>query len=169
MRPAVLCVAIRSRGNRLVYHYWCAASVRLLNGFIGINLAMWECAWASPKAHGATDNAAGSAVMLEAARLIQTLRLQPEERSGAHLGLARKRAAGFTHLCKEHFSTFENPKPEFAKLECISMSIPVSTHSRGVGRGSSEDQELPCVIARHFQRGPSLRARTRQPRRAPRS
>ena len=68
---------------------------------------------------GATDNAIGSSIMLEAARLIQSLGLKPRRTirvalwSGEEEGLL-----GSLAYVKQHFGTFEDPKPEFAKLDC---------------------------------------------------
>ena len=80
---------------------------------LGGHLDSWHAAT------GATDNGIGSSVMLEAARLIQTLGLKPRRTvrvalwSGEEEGLL-----GSLAYVKAHFGTFENPKPEFAKLDC---------------------------------------------------
>lgn len=80
---------------------------------LGGHLDSWHAAT------GATDNAIGSSIMLEAARLIQTLGLKPRRTirvalwSGEEEGLL-----GSLAYVKAHFGTFENPKPEFAKLDC---------------------------------------------------
>jgi Iap family predicted aminopeptidase len=80
---------------------------------LGGHLDSWHAAT------GATDNGIGSSIMLEAARLIQTLGLKPRRTirvalwSGEEEGLL-----GSLAYVKEHFGTFENPKPEFAKLDC---------------------------------------------------
>jgi hypothetical protein len=68
---------------------------------------------------GATDNAIGSSIMLEAARLIQSMSLKPRRTirvalwSGEEEGLL-----GSLAYVKQHFGTFENPKLEFGKLDC---------------------------------------------------
>jgi hypothetical protein len=68
---------------------------------------------------GATDNAIGSSIMLEAARLMQSLGLKPRRTirvalwSGEEEGLL-----GSIAYVKQHFGAFESPKPEFAKLDC---------------------------------------------------
>jgi carboxypeptidase Q len=68
---------------------------------------------------GATDNAIGSTIMIEAVRLIQALGLKPRRTirvalwSGEEEGLL-----GSLAYVKQHFGSFENPKPEFAKLDC---------------------------------------------------
>jgi carboxypeptidase Q len=80
---------------------------------LGGHLDSWH------SATGATDNAIGSSIMLEAARLIQTLGLKPRRTirvalwSGEEEGLL-----GSLAYVKQHFGTFENPKPEFARLDC---------------------------------------------------
>ena len=80
---------------------------------LGGHLDSWH------SATGATDNGIGSSIMLEAARLIQTLGLKPRRTirvalwSGEEEGLL-----GSLAYVKAHFGTFENPKPEFAKLDC---------------------------------------------------
>ncbi|HVN08568.1 MAG TPA: M20/M25/M40 family metallo-hydrolase [Patescibacteria group bacterium] len=69
-------------------------------------------------ATGATDNGIGSAMMLEAVRLLSTLHLHPRRTirialwSGEEEGLL-----GSLAYVREHFGSFENPKPEFAKLD----------------------------------------------------
>src|SRR2546421_4975431 len=66
---------------------------------------------------GATDNAIGSSIMIEAARLIQSLGLRPRRTvrvalwSGEEEGLL-----GSLAYVKQHFGTAEEPKPEFAKF-----------------------------------------------------
>jgi hypothetical protein len=68
---------------------------------------------------GATDNAIGSTIMIEAVRLIQALGLKPRRTirvalwSGEEEGLL-----GSLAYVKQHFGSFEDPKPEFAKLDC---------------------------------------------------
>ena len=80
---------------------------------LGGHLDSWH------SATGATDNGVGSSIMLEAARVIQSLGLKPRRTirvalwSGEEEGLL-----GSLAYVKEHFGTFENPKPEFAKLDC---------------------------------------------------
>jgi Zn-dependent M28 family amino/carboxypeptidase len=66
-------------------------------------------------ATGATDNAAGSTIMMEAARILQTLGVKPRRTirvalwGGEEQGLLGSRA-----YVEQHFGTVENPKPEFA-------------------------------------------------------
>ncbi len=67
---------------------------------------------------GATDNAIGCAIMMEAARLIETSGVKPRRTirvalwSGEEEGLL-----GSIAYVKEHFGQAENPKPEWFKLD----------------------------------------------------
>lgn len=69
-------------------------------------------------ATGATDNGAGSSMMLEAIRLLATLHVQPRRTirvalwSGEEEGLL-----GSLAYVKQHFGSFEEQKPEYAKLD----------------------------------------------------
>jgi hypothetical protein len=78
---------------------------------LGGHLDSWHAAT------GATDNAAGCTIMLEAARILNTLGVKPRRTirvalwSGEEQGLRGSRA-----YVKEHFGTFENPKPGYAKF-----------------------------------------------------
>ena len=73
---------------------------------LGGHLDSWHAAT------GATDNAIGCAIMMEAARILKTLNLKPRRTirvalwSGEEQGLLGSQA-----YVKEHFGTFENPKP----------------------------------------------------------
>jgi carboxypeptidase Q len=66
---------------------------------------------------GATDNAIGCAIMMEAARILQTLGVKPRRTirvalwSGEEQGLLGSQA-----YVKEHFGSFENPKPGYEKF-----------------------------------------------------
>lgn len=78
---------------------------------LGGHLDSWHAAT------GATDNAIGCAVMMEAARLIKASGLKPRRTirvalwSGEEQGLLGSQA-----YVKQHFGTAENPLPEFAKF-----------------------------------------------------
>ncbi len=78
---------------------------------LGGHLDSWH------SATGATDNAIGCAIMMEAARILKTLGVQPRRTirvalwSGEEEGLLGSQA-----YVKAHFGTFEEPKPEFNKL-----------------------------------------------------
>ena len=95
---------------------------------LGGHLDSWHAAT------GATDNAIGSSIMMEAARLIQRLGLKPRRTirvalwSGEEEGLL-----GSLAYVKQHFGTFENPKPEFAKLDCYFNVDTGTGRLRGAG------------------------------------
>jgi hypothetical protein len=78
---------------------------------LGGHLDSWHAAT------GATDNGIGCAVMMEAARILSAIGVKPRRTirvalwSGEEQGLL-----GSVAYVKEHFGTFENPKPEFAKF-----------------------------------------------------
>ncbi|MEW6212141.1 MAG: M20/M25/M40 family metallo-hydrolase, partial [Acidobacteriota bacterium] len=78
---------------------------------LGGHLDSWHAAT------GATDNAIGCAVMMEAARILKSLGLKPRRTirvalwSGEEQGLLGSQA-----YVKEHFGSAEDPKPEFFKL-----------------------------------------------------
>jgi hypothetical protein len=75
---------------------------------LGGHLDSWH------SATGATDNAIGCTVMMEAIRILQAVGAKPRRTirlalwSGEEQGLLGSQA-----YVKEHFGTFENPKPEF--------------------------------------------------------
>ncbi|HUR21436.1 MAG TPA: M20/M25/M40 family metallo-hydrolase [Vicinamibacterales bacterium] len=78
---------------------------------LGGHLDSWH------SATGATDNAAGSTVMMEAARIIQALGLKPRRTIRVALwGGEEQGLLGSKAYVEQHFGTFENPKPEFAKF-----------------------------------------------------
>jgi carboxypeptidase Q len=76
---------------------------------LGGHLDSWHAAT------GATDNAIGCAVMMEAARILKAIGVRPRRTirvalwSGEEQGLLGSKA-----YVREHFGTFENPKPEYA-------------------------------------------------------
>jgi carboxypeptidase Q len=78
---------------------------------LGGHLDSWH------SATGATDNAIGCAIMMEAARILKTIGVQPRRTirvalwSGEEEGLL-----GSLAYVKEHFGSAEDPKPEFAKF-----------------------------------------------------
>ena len=78
---------------------------------LGAHLDSWQ------SATGATDNAIGCAVVMEAARLIQSAGLRPRRTirialwSGEEGGILGSQA-----YVKSHFGTAEDPKPEWFKL-----------------------------------------------------
>jgi len=78
---------------------------------LGGHLDSWHAAT------GATDNAIGCAIMMEAARILKTLGVQPRRTirvalwSGEEQGLL-----GSIAYVKEHFGSFEDPKPGYEKF-----------------------------------------------------
>lgn len=78
---------------------------------LGAHLDSWHAAT------GATDNAIGCAVMMEAVRILTALNVKPRRTirialwSGEEQGLW-----GSQSYVRDHFGTFEEPKPEFAKF-----------------------------------------------------
>jgi carboxypeptidase Q len=78
---------------------------------LGGHLDSWH------SATGATDNAIGCAVMMEAARILKAIGIQPRRTirvalwGGEEQGLLWSKA-----YVKEHFGTFESPKPGFHKF-----------------------------------------------------
>ena len=78
---------------------------------LGGHLDSWHAAT------GATDNAIGCTIMMEAVRILKTLGVQPRRTirvalwSGEEQGLLGSQA-----YVKEHFGSFEDPKPGFEKF-----------------------------------------------------
>jgi hypothetical protein len=78
---------------------------------LGGHLDSWHAAT------GATDNAIGCSVMMEAVRILTAIGAKPRRTirvalwSGEEQGLLGSRA-----YVRQHFGTFEDPKPEYAKL-----------------------------------------------------
>jgi hypothetical protein len=78
---------------------------------LGGHLDSWHAAT------GATDNAIGCAIMMEAARILKTLSVRPRRTirvalwSGEEEGLL-----GSIAYVKQHFGSFENPKPGYEKF-----------------------------------------------------
>lgn len=78
---------------------------------LGGHLDSWH------SATGATDNAIGGAIMMEAARILQALNLKPRRTirvalwGGEEQGLIGSRA-----YVAQHFGSFEDPLPEYAKF-----------------------------------------------------
>jgi carboxypeptidase Q len=95
---------------------------------LGGHLDSWH------SATGATDNAIGCSIMMEAARLIQALGLKPRRTvrvalwSGEEEGLL-----GSLAYVKQHFGTAEDPKPEWAKLDAYFNVDTGTGRLRGAG------------------------------------
>jgi carboxypeptidase Q len=66
---------------------------------------------------GATDNASGVAVMMEAARVLQSLGVQPRRTIRVALwGGEEQGLLGSKAYVRDHFGTFESQKPEYSTL-----------------------------------------------------
>jgi carboxypeptidase Q len=85
-------------------------------------------------ATGATDNGIGSAMMLEAVRILAALHLKPRRTirialwSGEEEGLL-----GSLAYVQQHFGSFENQKPEYAKLDAYFNIDSGTGKPRGAG------------------------------------
>ncbi|MEX2272818.1 MAG: M20/M25/M40 family metallo-hydrolase [Vicinamibacterales bacterium] len=78
---------------------------------LGGHLDSWH------SATGATDNAIGCAVMMEAARILKAIGVQPRRTIRVALwGGEEQGLLGSQAYVEQHFGTAENPKPEFAKF-----------------------------------------------------
>lgn len=76
---------------------------------LGGHLDSWHAAT------GATDNATGVAVMMEAARILKAIGVQPRRTIRVALwGGEEQGLLGSKAYVQQHFGTFEMPKPEFA-------------------------------------------------------
>ncbi|HKX27812.1 MAG TPA: M20/M25/M40 family metallo-hydrolase, partial [Blastocatellia bacterium] len=105
---------------------------------LGGHLDSWHAAT------GATDNAVGCAVMMEAMRIIRGLGVKPRRTirvalwSGEEQGLLGSRA-----YVKEHFGSFEEPKPAYFKLGGYFNIDSGTGRARGMGIfGPPESAEL---------------------------
>jgi hypothetical protein len=78
---------------------------------LGAHLDSWHAAT------GATDNAIGCAIMMEAARILKALGVKPRRTIRVALwGGEEQGLLGSQAYVKEHFGTFENPKRGYEKL-----------------------------------------------------
>lgn len=78
---------------------------------LGGHLDSWH------SATGATDNAIGCAMMMEAARILKAIGVQPRRTIRVALwGGEEQGLLGSQAYVKEHFGTAENPKPEYDKF-----------------------------------------------------
>ena len=106
-------------------------------------------------ATGATDNAIGCAIMMEAARILKALDVQPRRTirialwSGEEEGLL-----GSLAYVKQHFGSAESPKPEFAKFNGY---LNIDT---GTGRLRGASVFGPPEAAKIAARRSSRRSRT---------
>lgn len=113
---------------------------------LGGHLDSWH------SATGATDNAIGCAMMMEATRILKALGVKPRRTirialwSGEEEGLLGSQA-----YVKQHFGTAEEPKPEFFKLDAY-LNIDSGTgRVRGAGVfGPPEDADILREILAPF-------------------
>lgn len=78
---------------------------------LGGHLDSWHAAT------GATDNAIGCAVMMEAARILKAIGVKPRRTIRVALwGGEEQGLLGSKAYVRQHFGTFESPKPEYAKF-----------------------------------------------------
>jgi hypothetical protein len=78
---------------------------------LGGHLDSWHAAT------GATDNAIGCAVMMEAARILKAIGAKPRRTIRVALwGGEEQGLLGSKAYVRQHFGTFENPGPEYAKF-----------------------------------------------------
>jgi Zn-dependent M28 family amino/carboxypeptidase len=78
---------------------------------LGGHLDSWHAAT------GATDNAIGCSVMLEAIRILQAVGAKPRRTVRVALWTGEEQGLlGSQAYVKEHFGTFEKPKPEYANF-----------------------------------------------------
>ena len=111
---------------------------------LGGHLDSWHVAT------GATDNAVGCAVMMEAARILKAIGVQPRRTirvalwSGEEEGLL-----GSLAYVEQHFGTAEHPKPEFAKLDAY-LNIDSGT-GRARGAGIFGPPEAAAILRRTLE------------------
>jgi carboxypeptidase Q len=113
---------------------------------LGGHLDSWH------SATGATDNAIGCAIMMEAARILQSLGVKPRRTirvalwSGEEEGLLGSQA-----YVKQHFGTFEDPKPEYAKFDGYFNIDSGTGRVRGLSVfGPSEDGDILRQVVAPF-------------------
>jgi carboxypeptidase Q len=95
---------------------------------LGGHLDSWH------SATGATDNAIGVATMMEAVRILRAAGLQPRRTIRIALWSAEEQGLlGSKAYVKEHFGTFENPKPEADKFVAYFNIDSGTGRARGMG------------------------------------
>ncbi len=95
---------------------------------LGGHLDSWDAAT------GATDNAIGCATMMEAARILKAIGVQPRRTIRVALWTGEEQGIwGSQAYVKQHFGSAEDPRPEFSKLDAY-LNIDSGT---GRARGAS--------------------------------
>ncbi len=114
---------------------------------LGGHLDSWH------SATGATDNAIGGAIMMEAARIIQSLGLKPRRTirvalwGGEEQGLIGSRA-----YVAQHFGSFEDPLPDYAKFNGYFNIDSGTGRVRGMSVfGSPETARILARYLREFE------------------
>ena len=113
---------------------------------LGGHLDSWH------SATGATDNAIGCAVMMEAIRILKALGVKPRRTIRVALwGGEEQGLLGSQAYVKEHFGTFEEPKPEFANFAGYFNIDSGTGRARGVGVRSRRRRRRSCARPRPFE------------------
>jgi hypothetical protein len=114
---------------------------------LGGHLDSWHAAT------GATDNAIGCAIMMEAVRILKTLGVKPRRTirvalwSGEEEGLLGSQA-----YVKEHLGSFENPKPGYEKFDAYFNIDSGTGRVRGAGVfGPPEAANIMAGILKPFK------------------
>jgi hypothetical protein len=95
---------------------------------LGGHLDSWHAAT------GATDNAIGCAMMMEALRILKAIGVKPRRTIRVALwGGEEQGLLGSQAYVKEHFGSFENPKPEYNKLVAYFNIDSGTGRARGAG------------------------------------
>ena len=113
---------------------------------LGGHLDSWH------SATGATDNAIGCAVMMEAARILKALGVKPRRTirvalwSGEEQGLLGSQA-----YVKKHFGSFENPQPGYEKFGGYFNIDSGTGRARGLfdirpARGGDYPERISCAV-----------------------
>jgi carboxypeptidase Q len=113
---------------------------------LGGHLDSWH------SATGATDNAIGCAIMMEAARILKSIGVKPRRTirvalwSGEEEGLLGSQA-----YVKQHFGTFEDPRPEYATFDGYFNIDSGTGRVRGLSVfGPSEDGDILRQVVAPF-------------------
>jgi Zn-dependent M28 family amino/carboxypeptidase len=118
---------------------------------IGAHLDSWTAAT------GATDNAAGVSVMMEAVRILKALDLKPRRTIrialwGGHEG----EGTGARTYVSDHFGSIENPKPEYKKISAYFNLDNGTGRIRGIY--TNQNAQLIPIFKKWFEPFESLGA-----------
>ncbi|HLG15130.1 MAG TPA: M20/M25/M40 family metallo-hydrolase [Blastocatellia bacterium] len=95
---------------------------------LGGHLDSWHAAT------GATDNAIGCAIMMEAVRILKAIGVRPRRTIRVALWSGEEQGLLGSHAyVKEHFGSFENPKPKFLKVGAYFNIDSGTGRARGMG------------------------------------